>query len=226
MYRVFIITDRGVGPSAIPWTLGTEDISYGVGTELGLDVSGNGTQETRPDVVLLDLESLSDERAVSLASDCHELGLPAIAVMSSKRLLSYDPSLNLDDFILYPFDSGELMVRLSQAIFRIRGPQEKRKHILTVGDLLVDMERYEVRLAGRRIVLTYKEYQLLALLAANPGRVYTRDSLLSQVWGYDYFGGTRTVDVHIRRLRSKIEDASHSFIETIWNVGYRFKAGL
>ncbi len=200
------------------------ELSYSVGTELGLHASDNETQETRPDVVLLDLDSLSDERATSLASDCHELGLPAIAVMSSEHLLSYDPSLNLDDFILYPFDGEELMVRLSQAIFRIRGPQ--KKHILTVGDLLIDTERYEVRLAGKRIVLTYKEYQLLVLLAANPGRVYTRDSLLSQVWGYDYFGGTRTVDVHIRRLRSKIEDASNSFIETIWNVGYRFKAGL
>ena len=71
-----------------------------MGTELGLDVSGNGTQETRPDVVLLDMDSLSDKRAVSLASDCHELGLPAIAVMSSEHLTSYDPSLNLDDFIL------------------------------------------------------------------------------------------------------------------------------
>ena len=224
MYRVFIITDRGAGPSTIPWTLEAMELSYSVGTELGLHTSDNETQETRPDVVLLDLDSLSDQRATSLASDCHELGLPAIAVMSSEHLLSYDPSLNLDDFILYPFDGEELMVRLSQAIFRIRGPQ--KKHILTVGDLLIDTERYEVRLAGKRIVLTYKEYQLLVLLAANPGRVYTRDSLLSQVWGYDYFGGTRTVDVHIRRLRSKIEDASNSFIETIWNVGYRFKAGL
>ena len=224
MYRVFIITDRGVGSGTIPWTLDASDISYGVGPELGLDMSGNGTQATRPDVILLDLDSLSDEMVISLASDCHKLGLPAIAMMSSERLISYDPSLNLDDFILYPFDSGELMARLSQAISRISGSQEK--HILAVGDLLIDMERYEVRLAGRRVVLTYKEYKLLVLLAANPGRVYTRDSLLSQVWGYDYFGGTRTVDVHIRRLRSKIEDASHSFIETIWNVGYRFKAGL
>ncbi|MCE2463368.1 MAG: response regulator transcription factor [Dehalococcoidia bacterium] len=195
-----------------------------MGTELGLDVSGNGTQETRPDVVLLDMDSLSDERAVSLASDCHELGLPTIAVMSSEHLTSYDPSLDLDDFILYPFSSEELMARLSQAIFRTKGPQEK--HVLRAGDLNIDMERYEVRLSGRRIVLTYKEYQLLALLAANPGRVYSRDGLLNQVWGYDYFGGTRTVDVHIRRLRSKIEDADHSFIETIWNVGYRFKAAL
>ena len=72
-------------------------------------------------------------------------------------------------------------------------------------------------------MLAFKEYELLKLMAANPGRVYSRETLLEQVWGYQYFGGTRTVDVHIRRLRSKIEDASHTFIDTVWNVGYRFR---
>ena len=72
-------------------------------------------------------------------------------------------------------------------------------------------------------MLTKKQYELLKLLAENPGRVFSRDALLNQIWGYEYFGGTRTVDVHIRRLRSKIEDADHNFIETIWNVGYRFR---
>lgn len=71
--------------------------------------------------------------------------------------------------------------------------------------------------------LTYKEYELLRFLASRPGRVFTREALLSQVWGYDYFGGSRTVDVHIRRLRAKIEDASHSFIDTVRGVGYRFR---
>ena len=93
---------------------------------------------------------------------------------------------------------------------------------MKVGDLQIDLDRYEVSLEGKRVLLTYKEYQMLVLLASNPGKVYSRENLLSQVWGYDYFGGTRTVDVHVRRLRSKIENANHSFIETIWNVGYRF----
>ena len=93
---------------------------------------------------------------------------------------------------------------------------------MKVGDLQIDLERYEVSLEGKKVLLTYKEYQMLVLLASNPGKVYSRENLLSQVWGYDYFGGTRTVDVHVRRLRSKIENANHSFIETIWNVGYRF----
>ena len=95
---------------------------------------------------------------------------------------------------------------------------------MKVGDLSIDLDRYDVSVDGRRVSLTYKEFQLLVLLASNPGRVYTRDALLSQVWGYDYLGGTRTVDVHVRRLRSKVEAPGTAFVETVWNVGYRFKA--
>ena len=82
-------------------------------------------------------------------------------------------------------------------------------------------QRYEVYLLDKKIDLTYKEYELLKFLASNPNRVYSRDSLLKSVWDYDYFGGTRTVDVHIRRLRSKIDNPTHNFIETQWNVGYK-----
>ena len=98
-------------------------------------------------------------------------------------------------------------------------------YTLSLHDALpIYQERYEVTVAGRRVALTYKEFQVLVLLASNPGRVYTREALLSQIWGYDYLGGTRTVDVHIRRLRSKVESPGRSFVETIWNVGYRFRA--
>ena len=221
MYRVFILTDRRAG--AIPWALELEGLGYDVGTELELDGSWNGDIEVRPDVVLLDLDSLSVDRARQMTSYSRQLGLPVIAVVLAEHLAGNEPSLDLDDFILQPFRPGELLMRLNQAVFRLRGSLGKK--MLRVGDLSVDMERYEVRVAGKKVILTYKEYQLLVLLASNPGKVYTRDSLLNQVWGYDYFGGTRTVDVHVRRLRSKTEDAAHSFIETIRNVGYRFQTG-
>ena len=96
--------------------------------------------------------------------------------------------------------------------------------VIRAADLVIDPHRYDVHLAGRKVLLTFKEYELLKLLASTPGHVYSRDKLLDQVWGYQYFGGTRTVDVHVRRLRSKIEDATHTFIETVRNVGYRFRA--
>lgn len=223
VYHILILTDRNINGSALPWVPSVKGITYDVATGLEAIRSVNGNQAVKPDAVLLDLDSLRGEKARDMASSSHELGLPVVAVVSERNLVDYNPSLNLDDFILQPLRSEELLVRVSQAIFRIRGPQDRE--VIKVGDLLIDLERYEVSLAGNKVFLTYKEYQLLVLLASNPGKVYTRENLLSQVWRYDYLGGTRTVDVHVRRLRSKIEDASHSFIETIWNVGYRFKAG-
>ncbi|HJO58271.1 MAG TPA: response regulator transcription factor, partial [Nitrospinaceae bacterium] len=113
-------------------------------------------------------------------------------------------------------------LRLRLAILR-NAPRET-SNTITRGDLVIDCDRYEVTLKGLKVDLTYKEYELLKYLASNPGRVFTRESLLRSVWEYDYFGGTRTVDVHVRRLRSKINDVSNHFIETQWNVGYRFRS--
>ena len=217
-YRVLILADDG--SSTASWAAG-DDVAYEVGSEAGLASFSNGSADMRPDAVLLDLTAMDDQRARALASRCRDLGLPVMGVLSQAGLAAYDPSLDLDDFILETFLPGELLVRLKQMVFRSSGTRDPK--VVVAGDLVIDTERYEVTLEAKRVLLTYKEYQLLLLLASNPGRVYTRESLLSQVWMYDYFGGTRTVDVHIRRLRSKIEDADHSFIETVWNVGYRFK---
>ncbi len=89
------------------------------------------------------------------------------------------------------------------------------------GSLSIDLERYKVTIDGDVVDLTFKEYELLRFLASNPGKPYTREALLNQVWGYDYYGGSRTVDVHVRRIRSKIE-RHEQFIDTVRNVGYRF----
>ncbi len=91
------------------------------------------------------------------------------------------------------------------------------------GSLVIDTARCEVTVSGRPVMLTFKEYELLKFLAANTGRVFTRETLLDRVWGHDYFGGDRTVDVHVRRLRSKLEHAGHTFIDTVRNVGYAFR---
>ncbi len=174
-----------------------------------------------PQAVLLDLESLAVIQARPLIGQCRDLKLPVLAVVPKDRVLDYDPSLNPDELILCPFAQEELDARVKQAIYRVNGPSGGQ--VLKIGQLVIDLEKYEVTMSGRRVSLTYKEFQLLVLLASSPGRVYSRDMLLSQIWGYEYLGGTRTVDVHVRRLRSKIEDPDNSFIETIWNVGYRFK---
>jgi DNA-binding response OmpR family regulator len=120
-----------------------------------------------------------------------------------------------------PWNLDELASRIHREVARSCIVDEDK--ITKVGDLIIDHSKCEVYLGGHLLALTFKEYELLKLMATNKGKVFTRDALLNEVWGYDYFGGDRTVDVHIRRLRSKIEDPGHSFIETVRNVGYKFK---
>ncbi|MBM3941476.1 MAG: response regulator transcription factor [SAR202 cluster bacterium] len=208
-------------PGVLESEIDVAGLTYQVGADLPwLDqVEGDFPA---PEAVLLDLASLDSGQARQAVDQCRKLKLPVLAVLPRERVDTYDPALNPDDFLLSPMHRGELTARLRQASHRVRGPAGAK--VLKLGDLSIDLERYDVTIGGRRVSLTYKEFQLLVLLASNPGRVYTREALLSQVWGYDYLGGTRTVDVHIRRLRSKVEDPDHSFVETIWNVGYRFKA--
>ena len=151
-----------------------------------------------------------------------ELELNAIALMPLKDmdLLITNFSRPSFDFCLPPHDVSEIFLRLINAIGK--SGQENRE-LIKIGPLIINQESYEVTLEGKKIDLTFKEYELLKYLAAKPGRVFSRESLLHSVWEYDYYGGTRTVDVHVRRLRSKINDIRYNFIETVWNVGYRFK---
>ena len=222
-YHLFVVTtSRQQHPGTVPWSLETSLFSCEAGPEMLTVNSGNETVGVKPDAVLIDMDTIPDEKARQQLTHSRQLGVPVFGVMSETRLPSYDTSIELDDFIVQPFSSGELLTRLDLVMFRLNGHRGQKT--IRIGDLLIDPERYEVSLAGKKLLLTYKEYQLLGILASNPGKVFTRENLLNQVWGYEYFGGTRTVDVHIRRLRSKIEDASHSFIETIWNVGYRLTA--
>ena len=144
-----------------------------------------------------------------------------IAIVAPDGLSDMDPKLGFDDFVLAPANPDELLARARLVVERKTG--QEGEDVVRLGDVVINTANYEVSVRGRRVNLRLKEYELLLLLSANPGRVYTRGALLSQIWGYDYLGGTRTVDVHIRRLRSKIEDADDPFIETVWNVGYRFR---
>jgi len=146
--------------------------------------------------------------------------LPVIALVSSSTL-HLVLEQGFEDFIIKPWNLDELSARIRRAISETTNPD--RDLVIKVGDLTIDPVRCEVELSGRLLALTFKEYELLKLLATNKGKVFTRESLLNEIWGYDYYGGDRTVDVHIRRLRSKIEDPAHSFIETVRNIGYKFK---
>lgn len=181
------------------------------------DMEANGL----PHLALLDISAMPESEARQCVQRCASLKLPVVALVPEDRVADLDVGLGIDDFVVCPPRPEELVTRARQVLWRTRSPAGG--DVIRVGDLVINPASYEVSLKGKRINLRFKEYELLRLLASSPGRVYSREALLSRIWGYDYFGGTRTVDVHIRRLRSKIEDAEHSFIETIWNVGYRFK---
>lgn len=174
-----------------------------------------------PHIALLDLSALSDAASKTFIERCDSLKVPVIALLPPEMLVDLDLTLGASDFVISPPDSDELLARVKLTLYRNR--HQDADDVIRAGSLVINPSTYEVTLSGKRVNLRFKEYELLRLLATNPGRVYSREALLSNIWGYDYFGGTRTVDVHIRRLRSKIEDAEYSYIETIWNVGYRFR---
>ena len=146
-----------------------------------------------------------------------EKELPVIALTPPDKLDSLDNLI--DDFVVKPYNSKELTTRINRLVKK--ETDISTEQIKTAG-ITIDPDKYEVYVNGKLVSLTFKEYELLKFLASHPGRVFTRDALLNQVWSQDYFGGDRTVDVHIRRLRSKIEDPTHIYIETVRNIGYRF----
>ncbi|MGH9244148.1 MAG: winged helix-turn-helix domain-containing protein [Acidimicrobiales bacterium] len=125
-----------------------------------------------------------------------------------------------DDFCLVPFDVRELEARLKHLLWR--SGLGTRPEVVEYGPLVLNVETYQAAITCRPLDLTYMEYELLRFLTSHPGKVFTRETLLSRVWGYDYYGGARTVDVHIRRLRAKLGEEHAGLIQTVRSVGYRF----
>jgi DNA-binding response OmpR family regulator len=170
-----------------------------------------------PDLFLIEINSIQEnERLCRYLRD--EKKLPVVAIAPMETAINLDGTV--DDFVLSPLNIVELVTRIK----RILNKKAKTANLecIIVGKLVVDVDKYEVYINGKPISLTFREYELLKFLATNPGRVFTRDALLNGVWGEDFFGGDRTVDVHIRRLRGKIEDETNNYIETVRNIGYRF----
>ena len=175
-------------------------------------------------LVLNYMARLKSPQVSSVLDQCKSNNISTLAIVSTDDLISLDIEMDINDFIVDPFNEEELLVRSIFSVRKSKARPTEDEHIIR-GDLTINPSNYEVLINNNRINLRFKEYELLLLLASNPGRVYDRATLLNQIWGYDYFGGTRTVDVHIRRLRSKIEiNSENPYIETIWNVGYRFRS--
>lgn len=176
----------------------------------------------RGDAVVLDLRDLGPAARAMLLEACEETGLVCLAAVDLPSLTLLAPDTPVEDFFVLPASAEEIGRRLERAIWRRHGIDTDNR--VLCGSLSLDLANYRVSVDEEPVVLTFKEYELLRFLALNAGRVFTREQLLSRVWGYDYFGGARTVDVHIRRIRSKVEIHGHTFIETVRNVGYRLVA--
>ena len=169
--------------------------------------------------VAVDLRDISVSGFRALCDHAAEHGMVLIPLVPPDQLGRIGVDLEIDDFAVLPAEPTEFVRRVERALWRRHGVDGE--NIVTCGALVIDLSNYRVTVDGEAVVLTYKEYELLRFLAMNSGQVFTREQLLNRVWGYDYFGGARTVDVHIRRIRAKIETRGRAFIETVRNVGYR-----
>ena len=175
-----------------------------------------------PDLILVELNGYLGTRDL-VHKTKQESPVPIIALVARGSIDNVDGHLLVDDFLISPYDTRELVLRSKRLLNKTRS---RNGEVIRCGDLLIDQVKCEVTLSGKVVMLTFKEYELLKFLASNPDCVFTRETLLNSVWRYDYYGGDRTVDVHITRLRSKIEDSSHTFIKTVRNIGYRFKRDI
>ncbi len=178
----------------------------------------------RPDLLLV-APPLAAAKALELCRAARAqdrlADVPTIVAVDRAETALVTPGAGADDFVCRPIDPAELLARARFLLWRTR--RIAAEGVVRAGDdLAIDTRRYEVTLAGRRIDLTLKEYELLLFLAEHPGQVFTRDVLLDRIWGHSYFGGTRTEDVHVRRLRAKIERTGQLYIDTVRGVGYKF----
>jgi DNA-binding response OmpR family regulator len=148
--------------------------------------------------------------------------VPVVLSLSCEQLLVTDPTIDADELLVKPYGPEELRARIGRARKQVNGINSD--DIVRIGSLQIDLATYEVSIDGAPIDFTYMEYELLRFLATHPGRVFTREALLSRVWGYDYFGGARTVDVHVRRVRAKLGNDHAHRVKTVRSVGYRFEA--
>lgn len=180
----------------------------------------------KPDLMLLDimmpqLDGWQVCREIRKKSSCPIIMLTAKGEVFDKVL---GLELGADDYVVKPFEAKEVVARVKAVLRRAGGQNEKKTKEVRYDGLYINMENYELRVRGKQIDTPPKEMELIYHLASNPNRVYTRDQLLDEVWGFEYYGDSRTVDVHIKRLREKLDGVSDQWtLKTVWGVGYKFE---
>lgn len=176
-----------------------------------------------PTLVLLDVMMPGMDGYQFLSEIRKTSNIPVIMITAKGE--TFDKVLGLelgaDDYLVKPFDPKELLARI-KAVFRRYGSVVEESRVLVIPDLTIDLDKYIITYKGTQMELPPKEIELLYFLCSNPNKVYTREQLLDKIWGYDYVGESRTVDVHIKRVREKLEGSHQWEIKTVWGVGYKF----
>jgi DNA-binding response OmpR family regulator len=210
-----LLSDRAAEEAlpALPASEGDVKVEHLSVTSVGVAL------ELAPEVILVDgAENPGQAHAVLQALATRSSGVPLLAIVE-RGDLDRLPWAEVADEVMHPgAPSGEIAVRLAILRRRSSPPAEGA---IRLGPLTLDAGSFQVKLSGRALDLTFKEFELLRFLASRPGRVFTRPALLREVWGYDFYGGTRTVDVHVRRLRAKLGPEHEHLVETVRGVGYR-----
>src|SRR5690349_8840526 len=210
-----------------PGSVATLLVELGGRVSLGrFDLGGLDEEElvARPPVAVIVEAGDQLQRAQKAIQKIRDGGplveVPILMAVTVARLPSLDFSIGFDDFVLMPIVPAELYARMRQLDWKSAtfGSDE----VIKIDDLVIDIAGYEAKISGRRLDLTHQEFELLRFLAQHRGRVFTRQALLERAWGYAYAGGTRTVDIHVRRVRSKLGQAGE-LIETVRNVGYKMR---
>lgn len=191
---------------------------------------GAGLEQFRqhhPDIVLLDvMMPVMDGWEVCRAIRQTDKKTPIIMLTAKGETTDKVSGLKMgaDDYITKPFEMKEVLARIEAVLRRTGGEEESSERRLVFDKLIIDLDAFELIVDGKRVDTPPKEMELLYHLASSPNRVYTRNQLLDEVWGFDYFGDSRTVDVHIKRLREKLEGVSDQWtLKTVWSVGYKFE---
>jgi len=222
MQRILIITDTV--KTAAPWNQELVRAGYPVqacGSERAELLEA--FQPRPSEIFILDGTSIRltpKEFKEFLAVECPNHESCLIWLITEEMASRLDPAAGIDDFIILPSSAHELLARVRLLLWK--NHRIDAADLILAGDVVIDQANYSVSVEDRTLELTFKEYELLRFLVTHRGRVFTREALLNQVWGYDYYGGTRTVDVHIRRIRAKLGVEHQDLVETIRNVGYRF----
>jgi len=191
-----------------------------------LPAEGSALLEAPPaDLILVDgRQDLANARDLTRLLRTIGTTSPVLLIITEGGLSVVSVDWEFDDILLNTAGPAEVEARLRLAVARLVAARDDdpEAHVIRSGEVTVDDVTYTAKLGGRPLDLTFKEFELLKYLAQHPGRVFTREQLLQEVWGYDYYGGTRTVDVHVRRLRAKLGPEHEQLIGTVRNVGYRF----